>query len=907
VSNDSIKQNPTRLLSETVWAESVASVLDCLRVQPETGLGPQEISQRLTTFGPNELAEAETVSIIGLLFKQFKSLIMVLLIIAALVAFWFDDNAGGLAIIVVIVINTIIAFSTELSAVKAMAALSQLEEIRVRVLRGGHSQHVLAPQLVPGDILLVEAGDVSPADCRIITANELQADESSLTGESMPVSKTADGCEPTTPLAERTSMLYRGTSITHGSASAIVTTTGMNTEIGTIANLVANTQDEPTPLEINLNILAHKLIWVTLGITAAVTLLGTLAGKELELMIETGLALAVAAIPEGLPVVATIALARGMYRMAQQNALINRLASVETLGSTGVICTDKTGTLTENRMSVVRLISADAQYSLSHYENDPNTVTMHRESISPDARRALDIAVLCNNAHGAADADKPGSQQFHGDPLEIALLRAGADMDIHRATLTASQPKVREEAFDSTSRMMATVHESAEGYRVAVKGAPEEVIAASTMLYNQSHSSPLDTEQRNHWIAENKRLASEGLRVIAVAEKQMTNASSNVYEDLSLVALIGLLDPPREEIRDAIEQCHVAGIRVVMMTGDQTGTAKQIGMAVSLLDENDVVIHGSEILKHDKLDSNDEQRLLNARAFSRVTPQQKLELVEMYQRTGQVVAMTGDGVNDAPALKKADMGIAMGQRGTQVAREASDMVLLDDSFTTIVTAVLEGRTIFSNIRLFALYLLSCNVSEVMIVGLAAAFGGALPLMPLQILFLNLVTDVFPALALGVGSGTSRLMLAKPRPSTQPLLGHSQWIFIVVHGVVITASVLAAFWFALYQLDLSGDGAVTVSFYTLALTQLWHVFNLRATGSGLLKNQVTQNRYVWLALLVCILILAIAMVIPGFSQVLSLTNIGSEGWLLVGVASTLPLLAGQLMIYLRLRFAVRDEV
>ncbi len=891
------------------WAESVENVLGRMNVDPNTGLDAIEVENRLAQYGANALTENKSVSMIVLLIKQFKSLIMVLLTLAACVAFWFDDHAGGFAILIVIVINVVIAFSTEWSAVKAMAALSQLGETTARVRRGGQTHHIATSHLVPGDILLVEAGDVSPADCRIIDANVLEVDESSLTGESLPVTKYNEECDPDTLLAERSSMLYRGTSVTHGTGTAVITATGMDSEIGTIADLVANTRDEPTPLEKKLDTLAHKLIWVTLGITATVTVLGTMAGKELGLMIETGLALAVAAIPEGLPVVATIALARGMYRMAQKNALISRLASVETLGATGIICTDKTGTLTENRMSVARLLLPDEQLYIGESEHNSDYLPLQRKTISVGANRALVIGILCNNAEEATDTNRAGSDtpEFTGDPLEVALLQLGADMGFLRPTVISDQPRIREVSFDSTSKMMATIHQCEQGYRVAVKGAPEEVITACTQFFNNESCLTLDEEQRRHWLAENERLASEGLRVIAMAEKQVQDASAPAYEQLSLVGLIGLVDPPREDVRGAIEQCQAAGIKVIMMTGDQTETARHVGIAVSLLDEADEVLHGSKLLDSDTLDEDEEQRLLSIRAFSRVTPQQKLKLIEMHQRAGQIVAMTGDGVNDAPALKKADIGIAMGKRGTQVAREASEMVLQDDSFATIVTAVREGRIIFSNIRLFALYLLSCNVSEVMIVGLAVVIGGDLPLMPLQILFLNLVTDVFPALALGVSSGTTGLMRAKPRPAAQPLLGAKEWLFIVVHGAMMTISVLVAFWIARYQLGLTGDGPITVSFLTLALTQLWHVLNLRATGSGLINNEVSKNQFIWLALALCIFILVIAFVIPGLAQVLNLTNIGTHGWLLICIASVLPLIAGQITIYLRLPFTVKGEV
>jgi len=892
--------------SGAIWSHNSEHALKTLQVEADKGLNQSEISQRQQLYGPNVLTQQKSVSIWRLFLKQFKSLIMALLSVAACVAFWFDDYAGAVAIGVVIVINVLIAFFMELSAVKAMATLAQLGSVSARVLRSGEQQQVSAENLVPGDILLLDAGDVSPADSRIIEANKLQADESSLTGESLPVSKAVKAVTPDTQLANRSSMLYRGTSITRGSGRAVVSAIGKDTELGAIADMVAETQEESTPLEQKLNTLAHKLIWVTLGITVIVVISGTLAGKDPALMIETGLALAVAAIPEGLPIVATIALARGMYRMAQQKALVSRLASVETLGATGVICTDKTGTLTENVMTVDRLILPDEQYASDRDTSDsPKYKKLKNGQLSDAARRAMEIAVLCSNAE-ITQNNSSTSGTFHGDPLEVALLKAAINTGVERSALISNLPEVREEPFDSTTRMMATVHQSAQGYRVVVKGAPEEIIAAASEIMLDGKHVQINDSLKTEWLAKNENMASDGLRVIALAEKTVAIEDCNVYEDLTLVGLIGLLDPPRKEVTDAIKQCRAAGIEVVMMTGDQTATARHIGKIVGVLDDSDDVIHGSELGIGSAFDSvqPDSEQLLRARAFSRVSPQQKLDLIALHQNNGQIVAMTGDGVNDAPALKKADIGVAMGQRGTQVAREASEMVLQDDSFATIVSAIKQGRIIFSNIRLFALYLLSCNVSEVMIVGLAAVFGGALPLMPLQILFLNLVTDVFPALALGVGAGTNDMMSARPRPADEPLLGKREWLFVVIHGASITISVMGAFLIARYGFGLTGDAAVTVSFFTLALTQLWHIFNLRETGSKLFRNQITHNPFVWLALSLCVLILLVAFTVPQLAQVLNLTSISLPVWGLIGVASALPLLFGQIALLLRLPFTVR---
>ncbi|MEX0599080.1 MAG: HAD-IC family P-type ATPase, partial [Rhodothermales bacterium] len=533
------------------------------------------------------------------------------------------------------------------------------------------------------------------------------------------------------------------TSVTRGSGVAVVTQTGMRTELGRITELVAEAVEERTPLEVRLDALGRKLIWVTLGIAALVSGAGILRGKDLFLMIETGIALAVASIPEGLPIVATIALARGVRIMARRNALINRLSSVETLGAAGVICTDKTGTLTENRMTVVRLAVAGKDVRLDEEEGFETEIA---GDLTSAVRSALEVGALCNNATRAEDGETSG------DPLEVALHAAAAGFGIKQGDLLTDCERVDEEAFDADVKMMATVHRCGDRYRYAVKGAPEAVLEACGYEQTDEAASPLDESRRAAWEEKNEALAAGGLRVLALAEKYSDSREDAPYEGLVMLGLVGMADPPRSDVRPSIERCKSAGIQVVMVTGDQPVTALGIGREVGLVDEGeDLVVRGNELPAMDSATDEQKARLLRVPIFARVTPAQKLDLIALHQGGGHVVAMTGDGVNDAPALQKADIGIAMGRRGTQVAREAADMVLQDDAFSTIVAAVEQGRIIFGNIRRFVLYLLSCNVSEVMVVAAATLVGGPLPLLPLQILFLNLVTDIFPALALGVGA------------------------------------------------------------------------------------------------------------------------------------------------------------
>lgn len=837
----------------------------------------QEVARRKKEYGFNQLRGHKKKSIWLILYDQFKSLIIVLLAMAAVFSFLYNEIPEAWAISVVILINTGIGFFTEFKAVRSMEALLKLGKVSTRVRRAGSVSEIDAQDLVPGDIVLFEGGDIITADIRIIQSSKVQADESTLTGESMPVAKSVEPIAPDAILAERTSMVYKGTAITRGSGLGVVTATGLNTELGIISSLVEGAKQEHTPLEERLDKLGYRLISLTLFIAFLVSVIGIMRGKEIFLMIETGIALAVASIPEGLPIVATLALAKGMRIMAAKNAIINRLSSVETLGATSIIFTDKTGTLTENKMTVTRLLLPQGEVQINGHLDT-----------NDDLRIALETALLCNNATLA--------NRGTGDPLELALLAAGEKAGLDHATLMARYPEVREEAFDPDVKMMATWNKTSERYRISVKGAPGTVLKHCTYFLENGEQKPMDDLQKNNWLEVNKKFAADGHRMLAVANKQRNTAEGNPYEELTFLGLVALQDPPRDDVKSAIVRCKTAGIRVIMLTGDQTETARYIARSVGLIDQNDAaIIHGRKLPGTTDLNVLGQtiEPLFDTDIFVRISPQQKLDLIRLYQKKGHVVAMTGDGVNDAPALKKADIGIAMGRRGTQVAREASHMVLTDDSFSTIVTAIEQGRVIFVNIRRFIFYLLSCNVSEVMVVAIATVLGTALPLLPLQILFLNLVTDVFPALALGMSEGAHGIMQKPPRKASEPILTRGHWLGIGAYGLVITGAVLGAFFVAVSVMKLDQTGAVTVSFLTLAMAQLWHVFNMRESGSGLFNNTVVKNKWVWGALAFCLLLLLLAVYVPGIAQVLKITPPRLIDWLLITIASLVPLLVGQI--------------
>ncbi|MGM0397513.1 MAG: cation-translocating P-type ATPase [Halobacteriota archaeon] len=890
------------------WSQSVEDVLERADVSQAAGLSVDEVETRRAEFGPNELHETERRGWVSVLVDQFTSVIVLLLAVAGVGAFLLGDTIEAVAIFAVLAINGVIGFVTEMRAISSMESLQEMTEIETRVRRAGEVRQIPAEDLVPGDIVVLEAGDLVPADLRVIEPSRLQVDESALTGESVPVGKTSEALDEDVPLADRENMLYKGTYLTRGSVEAVVVDTGPETELGQISASLQATADEQTPLQEKMDDLGRTLVPFLLVVATIVLVSGWLRGQDLFLMVETAIALAIATVPEGLPIVATLVLARGMWRMADRNALITNLASVETLGSTTVICTDKTGTLTENEMTVSVLEVAGGSVALT--ETDTEDGSSASEAVSgglddPVAAEALSVGVLCNNASITEDGDEVTGT---GDPMEVALLVAGATAGIGREDLLESRPEAHEVAFDPSVKMMATYHDVDDGYLVAVKGAPEAVLDASSNVVTADGVESLSSAERDRWIEKSERLADDGLRVLAVARKTVDDTATQPYEELSLLGLVGFIDPPREEVRETIQRCQDAGMRVVMVTGDHAGTAANIARSVGLVDEDDAdVVLGERLDDPDAISRADRDRFAAASVFARVDPTAKLDLVDLHQSVGSIVAMTGDGVNDAPALKRADIGVAMGQRGTQVAQEASDMILQDDNFESIYHAVREGRIIFANIRKFVLYLMSCNLSELLAILIASLLGFPLPLLPLQILFLNVVTDIFPAFALGATGGTEDIMERPPRDPDEPIMGRTQWAELGLYGLFIATATIGAFVIAggLYEGGLHTAEAVTVSFLTLAFAQLWNVFNVRDVTSGIAVNEVTRNPFVWGALGLSALILVGAVYLPGVSLALQTTPIGRTGWLVVFGMSLLPLVAGQLEREYRRRFGTPE--
>lgn len=873
------------------YRTSPEALIERLDSSIEQGLDDAEVERRREEHGPNRLREAQSRPTWRILVDQLASLIVLLLVAAAVAAAVFGRVVEAIAIGAAVAVNTVIGFVMELRATRAMEALQRMGKTQARVRRGGKAQTLSADELVPGDIVLLEAGDVVSADLRLLEANRLQCDEAALTGESVPVTKrtgTLDREDP--PLAERENMAFKGTAVTDGSGLGLVVATGMDTELGHISSLVEEAESSETPLEQRLERLGRRLIWLTLVIAGVVAAAGLLAGKALMVMLETAIALAIAAVPEGLPVVATLALARGMRKMAKRNAVVKRLSAVETLGTASLIFTDKTGTLTENHMTLARLGLAAGTLTLDREQDGARFLRDDDKEVAldevPGLTDALTVGALCNNA----SLQEGGGV---GDPTEVALLEGAAAAGLYRDELLERLPEEREVSFDPDLKLMATIHAEGDGWRYAVKGAPEAVLEHCRRVRTGDGDAELADADREDWQTRSEQLAADGLRVLAVAEKHADKADAEPYADLTLLGLTGLYDPPRAGIDTTIAACQDAGIRVVMGTGDHAATAQAIAAEIGLAKPDAEAVDASGIKDFDDLDAGERERLLASEVFARISPEQKLRLIDLYQDADWVVGMTGDGVNDAPALKQADIGIAMGQRGTEVARQAADIVLKDDAFETLVHAIEHGRTIFRNIRRFIVYLLSGNLAEIMAVSAAAVVGAPLPLLPLQILYINFVSDVMPALALGLSPSRPGVMDEPPRAKHEPILQRSHWVAIAGYGALIAATVLVAFTLAFLWLDLDTGQAVTIGFLTFGLGRLLHVLNMRSADSPVFINEITRNPMVWVSIAVGVALLALAVWVPVAAQVLSIQPLPPAGWLLVLGFSLLPLLLAQL--------------
>ena len=872
---------------------SPADVARTYGVVPAAGLSADEAARRRSKHGPNELEAAERVPAWKRFVGQFKDLLILILLAAAVVAFVVSGEVKTPAVVLfVVILNATIGFIQENRAERSLEALRTMLVTKSRVRRDGIVDYVAAGDLVPGDIVVLEAGDRVPADGRLLVASSLEIEEAALTGESQPAVKSTDAADrDKVPLGDRVGMAFMNTQVTRGRAEMVVTATGMSTEIGRIAGLLRGTESERTPLQVQLDGLAHSLAKLAGVIVAAVFAIGLIRGESATDLLLTAVALAVAAIPEGLPAVTVVTLALGVSNMARQNAIVKRLASVETLGCTSVICSDKTGTLTLNQMTAIEMVSQLTPHAVtgSGYSTE-GTIA----AAPGDERAVIDTALmamaLCN------DSDvRPVDGDWHlvGDPTEGALvvLAAKGGIDVNEAR--QRHPRLAEVPFDSANKFMATVHEmiTDSGDRVVrlfAKGAPDVLLArASTVIDRHGARAPI-AAHHDEVLAHNERLASQGLRVLAVAIRELDpdtwhefsaggGAPMSLVDDLTLFALAGIVDPPRPEARDAIAVAQQAGISVRMITGDHAATAASIGAQLGLRGES---ITGAELERLD--DAELDRRIDDIAVFARVAPEHKMRLVGALQRKGRVVAMTGDGVNDAPALKKADIGVAMGITGTEVSKEAATMVLTDDNFATIVEAVRRGRTIYANIVKFVRFQLSTTLGFAILFLLASIFdvAGGKPFAAIAILWVNLIMDGPPAMALGVDRADGDVMQRSPRPKDEPILTRSRWTAIGLAAVVMATGTLL--------LLATSDEALagTVAFTTFVLFQFFNILNARHDTRSVFHRDTLGNRWMWLSL-AAVLLLQVAVVYVGFLQSLFDTAaIEAQHWLLaIAVAST----------------------
>jgi len=878
------------------------SLVEVLRelASSERGLSAEEATTRRAEHGRNILLLAPPTPAWRILLGQFRSIVVGLLGAAALVAWLTADSLDAIAIGVVLALNVALGFITEIRARRAIEALSSLSPRRAIVVRPAAGSdfsaevEVDAADLVPGDVIVIEAGNAVPADARLTRATGLRVNEAPLTGESNPGGKRTEPLPLDTSLADRACMIFSGTVVVDGRGRAVVVATGMQTEVGRIGTLLSGVTHGRTPLERRLDQLGRRLVWLALGVATLVGTLGWLQGLPWSAILATSLALAVAAVPEGLPAVATIALAVGVRRMARRHALVRRLASVESLGSVTVVCTDKTGTLTAGEMTATRMWLAGVEHQISGAGYGPEG------SVTPPIEPPFDLAVRVGVLAGRGDAThEDGVWVPHGDPTDVALLVLGQKTGHIRGALLHEWPELAEVPFSSDCRLMATFHQTADAGIVAcVKGAPATLLdRSSRWLGPDGKEHPLDPPTRATIAAANETLAAEGLRVIALASSTVTRTDLDGLQNLTFLGLAGLIDPPAQGVNDTIRRFRDAGIRTVMITGDQQLTARAVGLALGVLSDTDKVITGRMV--DDWTDETLAETVPTLSAFSRVSPEAKLRIVAALQSRGEVVAVLGDGVNDAAALKQADVGVAMGRRGTDVAREAADVVLQDDWFPTIGAAVEEGRVIYDNIRKFVFYLFSCNLAEILVLLVAGLLGGASPLVPIQILWLNLATDTFPALALALEPAEPGIMTRPPRDPRAAILSARFLRAITFHGAIIATVTLTAFW-ALPSA--SHTQSQTMAFMTLALAQLFHLGNARSHEPVLTLIRLRANPWA-LGSVALVLALQVASVsIEPLRQVLHTAPLGAREWLMIVSLSVIPALLGQTIRTVRARKA-----
>lgn len=878
---------------------SLNEVIKKHETDAKRGLTSSEASSRLEKYGPNAIESSNKKSLAKKIIEQILDPMVILLIVAAIVSAFTGDVVECVIIIAIVVINAIMSIIQEGKAEDSVAALQKMSSPEATVIRDGQRKHVKAEELVPGDIVVLETGDIIPADMRLIESSNLKIDESSLTGESVAVEKDANfTTNEDVGIGDRENYVHSSSIVTYGHGIGLVATTGEDTEIGKIATSLDAVEEKETPLQKQLKKLSKVLALLVIVVCIAVFGLGYLrGGDDLLETFMVAVSLAVAAIPEGLTAVVTIVLSIGMNRMAERKAIVKNLLSVETLGSTTVICSDKTGTLTQNEMTITKVFTNEEEFEVegSGYKPEGDIRNSSKEVVEDDGQIKLlmTIASLCNDANLTREGEE---YKITGDPTEGAMLTFSEKWNINQENLNDKHPRLNEIPFDSTRKMMTTFHEMDGKYYAFTKGAPDIIMSHSSQILENGEMADFDEAKRKIFSDKNNDLASQALRVMAYAFRPLDTldqdlTTENIEKDMIFVGLTGMIDPPRPEAKAAVAECHASGIDVIMITGDYFETALAIAKELGIASSRDQAMQGSEL--NDKTEEEIREIVKTKRIFARVSPENKVQLVKALEANDNVVAMTGDGVNDAPAIKNADIGVSMGITGTDVAKDASDMILVDDNFATIVNAVEEGRVIFSNIKKFVSFLLSCNIAEVLIVFLSILMGLPSPLTPIQLLWLNLVTDAFPALALGVEPAEPGLMEEPPRDPRESIISGDVRTNLISQSIFITIAVLAAYIIGLkWIFPDSIEGAHTMVFATLITSELLRAFSVRSTKYTLKELGFTSNPHLIKAVILSFGLLLVVMYVPFLRDLFEIVAFTWE-WVAVLAFALIPLVFGEI--------------
>ncbi|CAC9934544.1 calcium-translocating P-type ATPase, PMCA-type [Aedoeadaptatus nemausensis] len=873
------------------------------------GLSQEEAERRLSEYGANELKEEEKKPLAKKLAEQFLDPMIIILLIAAVISGVVGEAVDSVIILLIVIVNALLSIFQEGKAEEAIAALKKMSSPTVKVIRDGASKEINSAGVVPGDLVVLETGDIVPADLRLLESSNLKIDESSLTGESVAVEKHAE--EKLTEevgIGDRLNVAYSASIVTYGRGKGIVTATGEDTEIGKIATSLSSMEEEQTPLQKKLAGLSKTLGILVVAVCAVVFLVGKLYGHETLSMFMTSVSLAVAAIPEGLPAIVTIVLSMGMGNMAKRHAIVKRLLAVETLGTTTYICSDKTGTLTQNEMTVTHVYVDGKVLDVSGTGYAPKgEVSFDGKPVTFDDVHGLKtLSAIANLANDADLTEENGTYGILGDPTEGALITFAGKQGIDEKKLEEEYPRVEEIPFDSERKMMSTFHKNYFENKVSsfTKGAPDVVLSRCKYFLKDGEVVELTEKDREAISEQNNSFAKNALRVLAYAYRNYDElpsdiSSETVEKDMVFVGLTGMIDPARPEVKEAIRECRSAGIVPVMITGDYLLTAKAIAEELGILREGDHAMMGEEL--NGKSPEEIREIVKTTRVFARVSPQNKVQIVTALKENGEITAMTGDGVNDAPAIKKADIGIAMGITGTDVAKNTADVILTDDNFATIVNAVEEGRIIYANIKKFVTFLLSCNIGEVLVVFLSILLNLPTPFLPIQLLWLNLVTDSFPALALGVEKGEEETMLEPPRDPKEPILDRKVTITLIIQSLAITAATLGVYYYALTTHGATGDGLVysrTMAFSTLVFSELFRSFSSRSIDDTLFKMGFFTNKRLNQAVLLSLALVLVVLYVPALEAMFHMTDLGFMDWVIVLISALIPLVIGEIQKMIR---------